>query len=76
MTTSETYTEAKIVELLPFITRDARRFLTDFDTSPEYEDDVNRFINCHPNWVSSEADLNAFGIAARRYLLAHPELIG
>jgi hypothetical protein len=71
----DTYTEAKVRELLPFVTRDARRFLTDFDTSPEYESDVDRFITCHHSWVTSEADLNNFGKAVRAYLLANPELV-
>jgi hypothetical protein len=73
--TGSTYTEEKIKELLPFVTRDARRFLTDFDTSPDYESDVDRFITCHHDWVTSEADLTDLGKAMRTYLLAHTDMI-
>ncbi len=62
-------------EAARWCSREVKRFLTDFDTSLEYQCDADPWVKCHPNWVASEDDLTENGIALRRYLLANPEIV-
>lgn len=64
-----------IKERVRWMPRQVRQFLTDFDTSLDYQEDAAPYCKRHPSDVWDETHLTSEGREARLYLLQNPEEI-